>query len=157
MVRCALCERSFEFAHRMQVENVSDGGIIGRVMLHFKLGTLIGRSVENIQVSMAQLKKGESTGFYQSQGLIILANFGNPKLTFGTIVILEVSDGSIDRTYIDFQLVIESLARILDIQAKVRHIVLIVIFTIFNNIGAFDWTSHKIPFRRHISLNTAYF
>ena len=43
----ALFERSFELAHHMQVENISDSRVIGCVMLHFKPSTFIRRSAEN--------------------------------------------------------------------------------------------------------------
>jgi hypothetical protein len=41
---------------------------------------------------MIQFQKGESTGFYQMQGLIIMAYGMQPKITVGAIVILEVFD-----------------------------------------------------------------
>jgi len=58
IVRLARLECSFELAYQMQVENISDGGIIGRVMLHFKPSTPILWNAENSQVSMTQFKKG---------------------------------------------------------------------------------------------------
>ena len=80
-------ERSFEFACDVQVKYVGDGGIIGRIMLHFKSGALIGGSAENSQVSVTQFQKRESTDIHQLQGLFILANFGQPKWTVGASVI----------------------------------------------------------------------
>ena len=46
---------------------------------------------------MTQYQIGESAGFRQQQGLVILANVGEPELTVGAIVILEVFDGPIGR------------------------------------------------------------
>ena len=65
MVGGAGFERSFEFACDVQVKYVSDSGIIGCIMLHFKSGALIGRSTENSQVSVLQFQKRESTGLRQ--------------------------------------------------------------------------------------------
>jgi hypothetical protein len=67
-------ERSFEFACYVQVKYVGDGGVIGRIMLHFEPGALIWGRAENSQVSVTQYQIGESTGFRQQQGLVILAN-----------------------------------------------------------------------------------
>jgi hypothetical protein len=58
----------------MQVENVCEEGIVGCFMLHFKPGALVWWSAENSQESVTQLQIRKSTGIYQSQGLIILAN-----------------------------------------------------------------------------------
>jgi hypothetical protein len=66
-------------------------------MLDFKPGALIRGSAENSQVPMTQFQVGESTRFRQKQGLVILANVGEPKLTVGAVVILEVFDGAIGR------------------------------------------------------------
>ena len=100
MVGRAGFERSFEFAcyvKNVQVKYVGDGGVIGRIMLHFEPGALVEWRAEYSQVSLAQLQKGESTDVHQMQGLVILANVGEPKLTVGAVVILEVFDGPIGR------------------------------------------------------------
>ena len=88
-------------------------------MLHFKPGALVGWSAENSQVSLAQLKKGESTYIHQMQGLRILANCAQPKLTVGALVILEVSGGSVAGSQNYFALVVDCLARVFDIHAEV--------------------------------------
>jgi len=90
-------ERSFEFACYVEVKYVSDGGIIGRIMSDFKPGALIRGRAENSEVPVTQYQIGESAGFRQQQGLVILANVGEPELTVGAIVILEVFDGPIGR------------------------------------------------------------
>ena len=90
-------ECSFEFACYVQVKYVSDGGVIGRIMLHFEPGALIGGRAENSEVPVTQYQIGESAGFRKQQGLVILADFGEPKLTVGAVVILEVFDGHIGR------------------------------------------------------------
>ena len=118
----------------MQVEDVGDGRVVRCIVLHFEPGTLIRRSTEYSQVPLHQLQIGESTGNRQSQGLIILANFGEPKLTVSTIVILEVFDSPIGRIKVNIQLVIKSLTRILNKQAKVRDIVVPIICTILHYI-----------------------
>ena len=113
-------------------------------MLHFQSGALIRRSADNTQISMDQSEEGESTtDFNQSQSLCILANFCQPKLTVGTVVKLQVFDSRILRIQVDVLFVIERFARIFDTHAKVRDVVIsfIFIFTIFNSIGSFDWTS----------------
>jgi uncharacterized Tic20 family protein len=132
----------------MQEKNVSDGGVIGSIMLYCKPGTLIWWGTENSQVSMTQSQKRESTRFHQSQGLMILANFGKPKLTIGTIVILHVFDSRISRAHVNILVVVYSLTRIVYIQPKVGYIVICSICTIFNGIGSFEWTSHRNPLRR---------
>jgi len=116
-------------------------------MLHFKPRALIRRSTENSQVSVVQFEIWESTDFRQSEGLIILANFGQPKLTVGAIVILEVFEGPIGWIQVNIQLVIKSLARILDLHAKVRYVVVYIICTILYDIGPLDWTSDGHPSR----------
>jgi len=63
----------------MQVENIGHVGVIGCLVLHLKPSALIWWSAENSQVSMTQCQKRESTDIHQSQGLFILANFGQPK------------------------------------------------------------------------------
>ena len=65
MVGRAGFKRSFEIAYHMQEENVGHGGVIGRIVLHFKSGALIRRSTENSQVSVTQFQKGENTGLHQ--------------------------------------------------------------------------------------------
>jgi len=66
-------------------------------MLHFEPGALIRGRAENSEVPVTQSQIGESAGFRQQQGLVILANVGKPKLTVGAIVILEVFDGPLGR------------------------------------------------------------
>jgi len=90
-------ERSFEFACYVQVKYVGDGGVIGRIMLHFEPGALIWGRAENSEVPLTQYQIWKSTGFHQQQGLFILANVGEPKLTVGAVVISEVFDGPIGR------------------------------------------------------------
>ena len=97
MVGRAGFERSFEFACYVQVTYVDDGGVIGCIMLHFEPGALIRGRAENSEVPVTQYQIGESAGFRQQQGLVILANVGEPKLTVGAVVILEVSDGPLGR------------------------------------------------------------
>ena len=97
MVGRAVFERSFEFACYVQVKYVGDGGVIGRIMLHFEPGALIRGRAENSEVPVTQYQIWESAGFRQQQGLVILANVGEPKLTVGAVVILEVFDGPIGR------------------------------------------------------------
>jgi hypothetical protein len=116
-------------------------------MLHFKPGTLIRWSTKNSQISLTQSQKRESTDIHQFQGLIILADERQPKLTIGTIVILEVFDGPFGRIKVYIKLVIENLARILDIQAKVRDVVIPCIFSILYYIGPLDWTLNGYPSR----------
>ena len=75
------------------MENVCDGGDVGCVMLHFKSSALVWWSAENSQVSITQFEKRESTDIHQSQSLFILANFGKPKWTVGTVMIPKVFNG----------------------------------------------------------------
>ena len=63
--RQALFDCSFEFALRVKVKHIFDGGVIGGKMLHFEPSALIRRSAENSQVSVAQFQKRESTGVHQ--------------------------------------------------------------------------------------------
>ena len=105
---------------------------------------------------MSQHKERESTDLDKSQGLGILANFGEPKLTVGTIMILQVFHSRMTRHQVDVQLVIESLTRILNIQAKVNDIVLNSICNVYNDIGSFDWTWNGNPSGRSICLCAAY-
>ena len=79
----------------MQEKYVRDGRVIGCIMLHFKLGALIWWSTENCEVSMTQFQKRESTGFRKMQGLCVLANVCQPKLTVSAFVILQVFDNLI--------------------------------------------------------------
>ena len=81
----------------MQVNHVGDGRVVGCVMLHIKLGAPIWGSAENSEVSLTQFQKMVRTDVYQVQGLLILANVGQPKLAGSTIVILEVFDGHVGR------------------------------------------------------------
>ena len=97
MVGRAGFERSFDFACYVQVKYVDDGRVIGCIMPHFEPGALIRGRAENSQVPVTQSQIGESAGFRQQQGLVILANVGEPKLTVGALVILEVFDGPIGR------------------------------------------------------------
>ena len=97
MVGRAGFERSFKFACYVQVKNVGDGGVIGRIMLHFEPGALIRGRVEDCQVPVTQSQIGESARLRQQQGLVILANVDEPKLTVSAVVILEVFDGPIGR------------------------------------------------------------
>ena len=101
------------------MKHVGDGGFIRCIMLHFKPGALVVWSAENSQVSLAQLQKGESTYVHQMQGLGILANCAQPKRTVGAFVILEVSGGRVAGSQVDFALVVNRLARIFDVHAKV--------------------------------------
>jgi hypothetical protein len=125
-------------------------------MLDFEPGALIRGRAENSQVPMTQSQIGKSTRFRQKQGLFILANFGEPKLTVGTLVILEIFDGPIGRIYVNVQLVIESMARIFDVKAKVRDIVLYIIFTILLYVRPLDWTTDGYPSRRRFCLSAAH-
>ena len=76
---------------------------------------------------MEQLEKREGIGFDQAQGLIILANFGKPKLTVGAVVILQVFHSRTGRIHVDVPLVVDSLTRVFDLHSKLRYIVIIVI------------------------------
>jgi hypothetical protein len=71
-------------------------------------------------------------------------------------VILEVFDSSIGRIEVNSQLVIESLARILDIQAKIRDVVVLIILTILHQIGTLDWTSDEHLFWRRTCLGATH-
>ena len=103
------------------MENVSDDGTVGRIVLHFKLGALVWWSAENSEVSLTQFEKRESTDIHQSQGLFILASIGEPKLTVGASVIFEVFDSSMCRVEANILgCIVYSLARVFDVHAKVR-------------------------------------
>ena len=156
MLRRTLFDISFVFADHIQVKHVGYYGFVGRLMLYRKLSALIEWSAENSQVSVKQFKKSERTGIGQSQGLRILANFAKPKFAVGAIVIFEVFDSCVGRTQVNIQLVVDGLARIFHIHAKVRDVVIKVITTIFNYIGSFDWTSQGYPLRLLISLLAAH-
>ena len=144
-------------AYHMQVENIGDGGVVGSIMLDFKSSAPIWRSADNIQVSVTQFQIRESTWIKQPQGFIILANVGKPVFTVSAFVVLEVFDGPIGRIQVDIQRrVIADLARILDLQAKVRNVVIQFIFTFLNNIGSLDWTNDWCPFRRIICFTAAH-
>ena len=145
MVGRARLERSFETAECVQVKNVCDRGAVRCIVLHFEPGALVGWSAEDSQASLAQLQKGESTDVHQVQGLGILANCEQPKRTVGAFVILEVSGGRVAGSQGDFALVVDCLARVFDIHAKVRDVVLNGIFLlwcILNGEGSFDRASH---------------
>jgi len=77
-------------------------------------------------------------------------------LTVGTDVILKVFDGLICRIEVNIQLVIESLARIFDVKAKVRDVVIPEIGTILDCIGALDWTADGCPSRGRVCLSAAH-
>ena len=130
----ALFERSFELVYGMQVENVGDGRVVGCVMLHFKPGALVWWSAENSQVPVTQFQIRESTDIHQLKGLFILAYFGKPKCTIGAIVIFEVFNGLILRLRVYILLVIYSLTWVFDVHAKVRDVLILMIFKNFNYI-----------------------
>ena len=140
----------------MQVENFCDGGVIGCVVLNFKPSALVWWSAENSQVSVTQFQKIKSTDIDQSQGLFILANIGKPKLTVGTSVIFEVFNGLVLWVRVNIHHVVYSLTRIFNVHAKVRNIVVQLIFTVFNHIESLDWTSDGHPSKRSICLPTAH-
>ena len=71
-------------------------------------------------------------------------------------MILEVFDSCVGRTQVNIQLVVDGLARIFHIHAKVREVVIEVITTIFYGIGSFDWTSQGYPLRLLVSLLAAH-
>ena len=126
-------------------------------MLHFKPSALIRWRADNSQVALNQFKKGESTGFHQTQGLSILANVWKPKMTVGSLVILEVFFSRVAWSQVDVQqLVVCSLTRIFDTHSKVGDVVVILIFTIFNGVGSFYWTSHRNPFRKRVCRSAAH-
>jgi len=152
----ALFEGSFKPVYRMQVENVGDRGVIGCIVLHFKPSALVWWSAENSQVSVAKFQKRESTDIHQSQGLFILANFGQPKCTVGASVILQVFNGLMLQVQENIQLVIYSLTRIIDIHAKVRGVVVLSIFAVFNYVEALYWTYDGHPSRRFICFSAAH-
>ena len=124
MVGRARLERSFETAECVQVENVCDRFAVRCIVLHFEPCALVWWSAENSQVSLAQLQEGESTDVHQMQGLGILANCAQPKRTVGAFVIPEVSGGRVAGSQDDFAIVVDCLARVFDIHAKVRDVVL---------------------------------
>ena len=128
MVGRARVERSFGTAERVQVKHVGDRGAVRCLMLHFEPSALVEWSAENSQVSLAQLQKGERTDVHQMQGLGILANCAQPKRTVGAFVIPEVSGGRVAGSQGDFEVVVDGLARVFDIHAKVRDVVLKVIW-----------------------------
>ena len=88
-------------------------------MLHFEPDTLIRRSTENSEVSVTQSEKGESTGLHQSQGLIILAKVGQPKLTVSSVLIFEVFDSRVAWSQVDIPGIVFRLAGIFDSHTKV--------------------------------------
>ena len=77
-------------------------------------------------------------------------------MTVGAIVMLEVFDGPIGRIEVNIQLVIESLARIFHVKAKVRDVVIDAICTILHYIGPLDWTADGYPSRRRFCLSAAH-
>jgi hypothetical protein len=72
------------------------------------------------------------------------------------IVIFEVFDGPIGWIQVNIKLVVESLARIFDENAKVRDVVEFSIRTIFDYEGSLDWTNHGYPSRLFVCLSTAH-
>jgi len=72
------------------------------------------------------------------------------------IVVFEVFDGPIGRIQVNIQLIVESLTRIVDENAKVRDVVVFSIRTIFDYEGSLDWTNHGYPSRRFVCLSTAH-
>jgi len=127
------------------VKHVSDRGVIGCIVLDFEPGALIRGRAENSEIPVLQFQKRESTDIQESQGLFILAKVGQPKLTVGTIVILKVFKGLMLSIRVYIHLVIYSLARIFDVHAKVRDVVIQIILTVFNYIEALNWTSEGYP------------
>ena len=92
---------SFEFIDHVEIKDVCCGGAIGSHVLYSKPYALIRWGAEDSQLSLEQFKKRESAGFDQTQGLIILANFPQPKLTIGALVIPEVFDCRVARSQVD--------------------------------------------------------
>ena len=112
--------------------------------MHFKPSALIRGSGGNSQVSLRQFNWRE---ILDEPPVLQEYALGKPKLTVGAIVIFEVFDSCVGRTQVNLQLVVDGLARIFHIHAKVRDVVIIEITAIFNYIGSFDWTSQGYPFR----------
>jgi len=56
----------------------------------------------------------------------------------------------------NIDLVVYSLTRIFDVDAKVGDVVIKIIFLNFDYIGAFDWTSDEHPPRRSFCLCAAH-
>ena len=138
------------------MKNFDDEGVFRGFVLYFKPSALVWRSVENSQVSLAKLEKRESTDVVQMQGLWILANLAQPKLAVGAFVILEVSGGRVAGSQVDITVVVDSLARIFDIQAKVWDVFLSVIRCVWfmcDEIGPFEWPSHENLYWWCVCLN----
>jgi hypothetical protein len=93
------------------------------------------------------------------QGLRILANFWQPKLTVGSLVIPEISSGRVARSHFDIELVVDCLARIFDKKTKVWDVIFIIISYLFwsmrYKIRSFHRTSHENPSRRKICFHAA--
>jgi len=93
------------------------------------------------------------------QGLRILANFWQPKLTVGSLVIPEISSGRVARSHFDIELVVDCLARIFDKKTKVWDVIFIIISYLFwsmrYKIRSFHRTSHENPSRRQICFYAA--
>jgi hypothetical protein len=141
----------------MQVENLGDGRVVGCDVLHFKPSALVWWSAENNQVSVAQFQIRESTDIHQSQGLFILANFGEPKWTVGSSVIFEVFNRRMIRVKANFlEGIVHGLTRVFDKHVKVRDVILLTSFTVFHHGEALDWTSDGHPSRRGICLSSAH-
>ena len=103
----------------MQVENVGDGGIVWCIVLDFKPCAFVGWSTDNSEVSVTKFQKIESTGVHQFQPLIILANVGQPKIAVCAILILQVFDCRACWTDMNGVPVVNSLARVFDLEAKI--------------------------------------
>ena len=71
-------------------------------------------------------------------------------------MVLEVFDGFVLWIQVNIPLVVESLARIFDVKAKVRDVIVLIIFTILHYIGPLDWTTDGYPSRRRFCLSAAH-
>ena len=70
-------------------------------------------------------------------------------------MILHVFDSRVPWSQVDVLVIIDSLARIFDSDAKVRDVIKKLIFTVFNGKWSFGWTSQENPFRRSFSFSAA--
>ena len=70
-------------------------------------------------------------------------------------MVLEVFDSFVLRIQVNIPLVVESLARIFDVKAKVRDVIVVFISMILHYIGPLDWTSDEHPSRRCTCLSAA--
>jgi hypothetical protein len=71
-------------------------------------------------------------------------------------VILEVFDGHVGRVQVNILAVVHNQTRVFDIHAKVRDVIIITIFTIFDYKRALDWTSDGYLSRRRFCFNSAH-